>query len=115
APASWPGAGTNTTLVVVATDAPLDRDRLQRVAQVAQTGLARVVAPVHTLLDGDVAFALATGRRRGEPGPADVLAIADAAAELVERAALRAVRTAEPLAGVPRATPGDGTPVTGRE
>ncbi|HEY8393170.1 MAG TPA: P1 family peptidase [Thermaerobacter sp.] len=111
----WPGAGTNTTLVVVATDAPLDRDRLQRVAQVAQTGLARVVIPVHTLLDGDVAFALATGRRAGEPGPADLLAIADAAAELVERAALRAVRTAEPLAGVPRATEGDGTPAGGGE
>ncbi|MFS8639610.1 MAG: P1 family peptidase [Symbiobacteriaceae bacterium] len=107
-PVAWPGAGTNTTLVVVATDAPLDRDRLQRVAQVAQAGLARVVVPVHTFLDGDVAFALATGRRGGEPGPADLLAIADAAADLVERAALRAVRTAESLAGVPRATPGDG-------
>lgn len=112
-PVGWPGAGTNTTLVVVATDAPLDRDRLYRIAQLAQAGLARVVAPVHTLLDGDIAFALATGRRAGEPGPAELLALGDAAAELVARAALRAVREAEPLAGVPRAEPVAGRPDPG--
>ena len=100
---AWPGAGTHTTLMVVATDAPLPRDALYRVAQVAHTGLARVVSPVHTWVDGDVAFALATGRRPGQPGMADWMAIAAAAADLTATAALRAVRAAEPLAGVPRA------------
>lgn len=100
---AWPGAGTHTSLLVVATDAVLERDALSRVAQVAHAGLARVVMPLHTWLDGDVAFALATGRRQPAPDLGDLLAIAAAAADVTECAALRAVRAAQPLAGIPRA------------
>jgi L-aminopeptidase/D-esterase-like protein len=52
----------NTTLVVVATDAGLTKEAANRVAQMADDGIARAIRPAHTSLDGDVVFALATGR-----------------------------------------------------
>jgi D-aminopeptidase len=57
--------GTSTTLGVVATDAPLGKLELARLAIMAQTGLARALFPVHTPLDGDVVFAVST--RAGQP------------------------------------------------
>lgn len=56
-------AGTNTTLAVVATDAVLTKAQANRLAVMAQTGLARAIYPVHTPLDGDVLFAAATGKK----------------------------------------------------
>jgi L-aminopeptidase/D-esterase-like protein len=52
---------SNTTLVVVATDAPLDKIGCQLVAQSAHDGLARALRPAHTRFDGDLTIALATG------------------------------------------------------
>lgn len=51
----------NTTLVVVATNARLDVAAAARMAGVGHDGLARAIDPVHTITDGDVVFALATG------------------------------------------------------
>ncbi|HEX2141973.1 MAG TPA: P1 family peptidase, partial [Candidatus Limnocylindria bacterium] len=48
----------NTVLVVLATDATLDRAECRKLAELAHDGLARSISPAHTLLDGDVAFAL---------------------------------------------------------
>lgn len=59
-----PRAGSplaNTTLVVLATSARLDRAMLERLAVLAHDGMARALDPVHTLADGDVVFALSTG------------------------------------------------------
>ena len=60
----------NTTLVVVATDASLDKVQCQLVAQSAHDGLARALRPAHTRFDGDLAIALATGTavRNAEEG-----------------------------------------------
>jgi D-aminopeptidase len=52
---------SNTTLVVVATDAILTKAQAKRLAVMAQNGLSRAVYPVHTPLDGDVVFTAATG------------------------------------------------------
>jgi L-aminopeptidase/D-esterase-like protein len=52
--------GENTTLVVVGTDAPLDKLGCHLVAQSAHDGLARAIRPAHTRFDGDLAIALAT-------------------------------------------------------
>jgi L-aminopeptidase/D-esterase-like protein len=52
---------TNTVLAVVASDADLTRSEAGRLAVAAHDGIARAVRPAHTLLDGDVAFVLATG------------------------------------------------------
>ena len=53
----------NTTIAVVATDARLTKDQAQRLAVMAQDGLARAIRPVHAPFDGDVVFALSTERR----------------------------------------------------
>lgn len=89
-----PPAGTNTTLAVVATDAPLDRSALQLLARAGSTGLARRIAPAQTLFDGDITFAVST-TDRGEPANARLmLALSALAADMVAEAVERAVRAA---------------------
>lgn len=97
-PSSEPLGIGSTTLAVVATDARLDKAMTTKVAQMAHDGFAIALRPAHTLHDGDVVFALATGRRSGQ---ADVTAIGSAAALLIARAIVRAVLLATPLGGVP--------------
>ena len=78
----------NTVLVVVATDAPLDRARCRTLAELAHDALARAIRPSHTPWDGDVAFAVATGDGSGvADGEAFSLAMAadDAIGEAIER------------------------------
>jgi putative pantetheine hydrolase len=53
----------NTTLVVVATNAVLTKAECTKLAGAGQNGLARSIRPVHTMSDGDVVFALATGEQ----------------------------------------------------
>jgi L-aminopeptidase/D-esterase-like protein len=53
--------GANTTLVVVVTDAAIDKLGCHLVAQSAHDGLARSLRPAHTRFDGDLAIALASG------------------------------------------------------
>jgi L-aminopeptidase/D-esterase-like protein len=96
-PASF---GRNTTIGVVATNAALTKAQANRVAQMAQDGLARTISPSHTMFDGDTIFALATGTRQGAP---DMLAIGALAADTVADAVLRAVRSAKGIPGYPSA------------
>lgn len=57
----------NTTLVVVATDAALDRSALLRMAVQAHAALAACLRPSHTRYDGDIAFAMSCGTRPADP------------------------------------------------
>jgi L-aminopeptidase/D-esterase-like protein len=86
----------NTTLVVVATNAKLDKVGANRLAHVAHIGMARTINPVNTLSDGDLVFAMSLGNASA---PLDALGVA--AAEAVSEAILRAVRMAATLGGVP--------------
>ncbi|WP_244363442.1 P1 family peptidase [Thermus brockianus] len=92
--------GQNTTLAVVATDAPLTKAEARRFAIMAQDGLSRAIRPAHTPLDGDVVFALALGDGRGV-GPMGLLRLGAYAADAVARAIARAVLLAEGMPGVP--------------
>lgn len=77
--------GTATTIGVIATDATLTKAQCQKVSGLGHDGLARAIHPVHTLLDGDTLFTLASGQR---PAP-DVPALHDlmvAAGDCVTRA-----------------------------
>ena len=56
-------SSTNTTIGVIATDAILTKAQAQKVAQMAQDGLARAIRPAHTMFDGDTLFCLATNKR----------------------------------------------------
>lgn len=86
----------NTTLVVVATNAALDKVSAQKLAALAQAGMARTIRPVHTPYDGDLIIALSLGKER-----ADVAALGVAAAEAVAQAILRAVKLAPTMGGIP--------------
>jgi L-aminopeptidase/D-esterase-like protein len=91
--------GANTTIAIVATDAPLDKNGCRRVAIMAQDGLARAIRPAHTPFDGDTVFAVSTGS--GAPvDAAALMRIGAAAADCLARAIMRAVLAAEPLGGM---------------
>lgn len=96
--------GGNTTLVVVATDAPLNKADLSRIAQMAHDGLALTIRPTHTPFDGDTVFALSTGPSAADAGAVSPLALTmlgALAAQVVARSILRAVYAATSLAGIP--------------
>lgn len=90
------GSRSNTVIGVVATNARLDKEQANKVAQMAHDGLARTIRPAHTMVDGDTIFALATGDHN-----ADVNIVGAYAAEVFARAILAGVRAAKPVAGLP--------------
>lgn len=90
-----PGARANTTLAVVATDAALTRDEARRFAVMAQDGLARAIRPAHAPFDGDVVFALATGRAIApEPRSFTLARLGSLGADCLARAVARGVHAA---------------------
>ena len=89
-------ARENTVIGVVATNARLNKEQVNKVAQMAQDGVARAVRPAHTMLDGDTLFALSLGKKK-----ADVNIVGAYAAEAFAQAIVRAVLTATPAGGVP--------------
>jgi L-aminopeptidase/D-esterase-like protein len=106
APDDWglakrdPRLGANTTLACVAVDAILDPAQARRLAVMAQDGLARAIRPVHTPFDGDVVFALATGRRPlPEPAAFSLTRLGALAADCLARAIARGVYEARPWPG----------------
>jgi len=92
---SWPppppegvfGAGENTTIGVVVTNAKLDKVGCLLVAQGGHDGLARALMPSHARGDGDAIVAAATG---------GVDALVDHVRFLAVRAAERAIRSVAP-------------------
>ena len=83
-----PAPGSNTTIGVVAVDCKLTKEQANRLADVAHDGLARTIRPVHTQMDGDTMFALATGRI---PAEVNFVKLCAAAAEVTARAIANAL------------------------
>jgi L-aminopeptidase/D-esterase-like protein len=82
----------NTTIGAIATDAPLTRAQAQRIAVMAQDGLARCIRPIHTPFDGDCLFVMSTAAETGVGSdPVTLTEIGTIAADLVARAVRRAV------------------------
>ncbi|HTQ34700.1 MAG TPA: P1 family peptidase [Stellaceae bacterium] len=92
--------GANTTIAVVATDAPLRREGCLRLAMMAQDGLSRAIRPAHTPLDGDTVFAMSTGDG-AEVDVAMLTRLGTAAGDCLSRAIMRAIAAAESLGGYP--------------
>jgi len=63
----------NTTLSVIATNANLSKKELQQVAQIAHSGLAKVISPLHTTFDGDLIFAISLGKKKGDANTVGLL------------------------------------------
>ena len=95
-----PRAGENTTIGLVATNAKLSKDQVNRMALMGDDGFAKSISPSHTAGDGDTLFALATGRWEGE---VNLTVIGGLAAEAMAEAIVRAAAMAESLGGVPSA------------
>jgi L-aminopeptidase/D-esterase-like protein len=101
-----PMPSLNTVLAVVATDARMEKHECTRMAGAAHDGMARAVSPIHQYVDGDVAFALATGDREvpeerhdgvirpGSSRPGQLGLIFAAAADVVTRAIVHATLAA---------------------
>ncbi len=88
----------NTTIAVVATDLVMDKLSLRKVARMGANGLARVIHPFNTSLDGDMVFSVSTARKEGS---IDVDVIGVASSLCLMEAAKRAVLKAEGIFGVP--------------
>jgi L-aminopeptidase/D-esterase-like protein len=87
----------NTTLAVVGTNAPLDRHQLAEVARSAADALSWRIRPLGTAVDGDIAFAVSTGK----DGAGDAIQVELLAQDAVAVAIERAVRQARGLGGIP--------------
>jgi len=81
-----------TTVAVVATNARLTKAQANKVAQMADDGLARAIRPAHGNGDGDTVFALATGTVTPN---VNITQIGGAAADALSRAIMRALLAAD--------------------
>ena len=88
----------STTLCVVATDAALTQPQAARLATMASAGLARSIDPIYSALDGDIVFAVATGRRPVSDAIHGLSAIGAVAAHALARAVARGIYEAKSLA-----------------
>lgn len=88
-------APTNTTIALVATDAPLSDLEAERMAVIANAGLARSIRPIHGIGDGDTVFGMSTTPPSYTLSNADLQAIFNAAADALGRAVVHAVVESE--------------------
>lgn len=96
APRLKAGAGSSTTIALVATDATLSKPQAKRLALMANDGLARALFPAHAPMDGDTVFAAATGT--GAPvSNRDLAEIGQLATQALARAIARGIYAATPL------------------
>ncbi|MEJ6396492.1 P1 family peptidase [Yoonia sp. 208BN28-4] len=89
---------SNTTIAIVATDAPLTKAQCHRMSVAAHDGLARAIVPAHTPYDGDMIFALSTGSGDCIDDGA-LMILGHAAAVCLSRAIARAIYYATPATG----------------
>jgi D-aminopeptidase len=87
----------NTTIAVVATDAPLTKPQAKRLAIQAHDGIAHALRPAHAALDGDIVFAASTARNPRAPEPRDLAEVGMLAADTLARAIARAAFEAAAL------------------
>lgn len=103
-PEQSPFPGAQSTLALIATDAPFTKAELAKLAQMAHDGLARAIRPIHTPFDGDTVFALSTAKNAATAAPAGALPLAlagAAVAQTLARAVAKAIRAATGLHDVP--------------
>ena len=86
----------NTIIGCVMTNALLSKGVATKVASVAHDGIARVVRPSHTSMDGDTLFVYASGKVKAQRDVVGALA-----ADAVEAAVLDGVRSAVGAYGLP--------------
>lgn len=96
--------GSNTTIGIVATDIPLTKDKLKKVAGMTHDGMARAINPAHTMYDGDTVFALSVSAQENSAetaSPDTVNLVGTAAAEVMAQAIVCAANQAASVDGYP--------------
>lgn len=88
--------GANTTIGCIITNAALTKAQCTALAGMAHDGLARSIRPVHTTMDGDTLFTMASGEV-----DAAVDTVGYLAEEVLRQAVCDAVRSAESMGGAP--------------
>ncbi len=97
-PLRWKGSSSPaTTLAVVATDAALTKAEASRMAQVAAGGLAKALRLSHAPMDGDLVFAVSTGRSGVGVTLDELTEISALASDALARAVARGVYAAAAL------------------
>ncbi len=86
--------GGNTTIAVIATDAVMTKAAAKRLAIAAHDGFTRAIWPTHTPFDGDLVFALATGKSGIALSPEDAIDLYAEAGTTMARAISRGVYAA---------------------
>jgi L-aminopeptidase/D-esterase-like protein len=79
----------NTTLGIIATNANLSKKEAHQVAQIAHSGLAKIISPLHSTFDGDLIFAISYGKKKADVNTIGLLGEA-ALMESVQRAIMKA-------------------------
>ena len=90
--------GGNTSIGCVITNAKLTKAECTAICGMAHDGYARSIRPVHTTMDGDTVFTMASGEVEA---PVDTVGYL--AEEAIRLAVLDAVKTAESMGGRPSA------------
>lgn len=86
----------NTTIGAIITNGNFTKTEMNKIAAMAQNGLARSINPVHTTADGDSVYALSVGDIS-----ADLNVTGTLAAQVMSSAITRAIYSAESMCGVP--------------
>lgn len=81
---------TNTTIGIVCTNGILTKAEANKIAQMAHNGFAKSINPIHTMLDGDTIFTMATNKVKS-----DINLIGTMAAEVMSRAISNSIVYAE--------------------
>lgn len=87
----------NTTLIVVLTDAKIEKWEAKKISEMAHDGVARAIKPVHTMLDGDIVFTVSTCKGK----EIDLTTLGTYAAKVTEKSIIRAVKVSKSLGGIP--------------
>lgn len=87
----------NTTLVVVITDAKIEKWEAKKISEMAHDGIARAIKPIHTMVDGDMVFTVSSCKAK----EIDLTTLGTYAAKVVEKSIIRAVKISKSLGGVP--------------
>ncbi|MGI9475719.1 MAG: P1 family peptidase [Hyphomicrobiaceae bacterium] len=94
---TWKGGPTGaapphaTTIGVIATDATLTKAQSERLAIAGHDGFARALRLTHALFDGDMLFAVSTGRKPLPDDPSAQIELGGLAADCVARAIARGI------------------------
>ncbi|AQS11769.1 peptidase family S58 [Clostridium saccharobutylicum] len=86
----------NTTIGIIVTNADFTKAETNKVASMAHNGYGRTMRPAHTMFDGDTIFTMATNKIK-----ADVTTVGMLAANVMEKAILRGIRSAQGLFSIP--------------